>query len=64
MPKFSGLQFLYGTLAIISTVLASVAFVGFFFSVCMWDIESAFGTGILFGFFSFLAGVMGRLMER
>ena len=64
MPELKGVQFLYGFIGILSTLLASISFIGFFLSLCIWDIDSALGTGIIFGFFFFLAFVMGHLMEK
>jgi len=64
MPKLKGVQFLYGILGVVSTLLAAVGFIGFAFSVGAWDIESAVVCGVVFAFFAFLAGVFGYLMEK
>jgi hypothetical protein len=63
MPNFKGVQFLYGMLGVVSTLLAAVGLTGFTLSMVSWDIESAIMCAIIFAFFAFLAGVFGYLME-
>jgi hypothetical protein len=64
MPTFKGLQFLYGMIGVISTMVAAASGIGLLFSVSIWDIESSMVCGVFFGFFTFLACLMARLMEE
>ena len=57
-------KFIYGSVAISSTFLAAISFVGFVGSVYTWDIESAGICGIFLGFYSFVAAVMALALEQ
>jgi hypothetical protein len=58
------MKFLYEVIAIVSTMIAAASGIGLLFSVSIWDIESSMVCGLFFGFFTFLACLMGRLMEE
>jgi hypothetical protein len=64
MPNLKCLQFLYGMIGVVSTLVAAASGIGLLFSISIWDIESSMVCGLFFGFFTFLACLMARLMEE